>query len=158
PDALAARDLTVSDVLDAARQAGGVRGAGFLENDRQRLTLRTEGQIRSAEHLGQTVITSAGGQPVRLRDVAAVVEGRAPKYGDGAIDGKPGVVVVVSRQLEGDTYSVTAQVEAELERMRPLLEKEGIVYHPRLFRQADFIETAVGNVTHSLIIGAVLVA
>src|SRR5262245_46163352 len=117
PDALAARDLTVSDVLEAARQAGGVRGAGFLENDRQRLTLRTEGQVRSAEHLGQTVITSGGGQPVRLRDVAKVTEGAAPKYGDGAIDGKPGVIAVVSRQLEGDTYTVTASVEAELERL-----------------------------------------
>src|SRR5262245_44138908 len=150
PDALAARDLTVPDVLDAARQAGGVRGAGFLENDRQRLTLRTEAQIRSADHLGQTVITTAGGTPVRLRDVAIVSEGGAPKFGDGAIDGKPGVILIVSRQIEGDTPAVTRRVEAELERLRPALEREGITYHERLFRQADFIEVAVGNVAHSL--------
>lgn len=157
PDALAARNLTVSDVLDAARQASGIRGAGFLENERQRLTLRAEGQIRSVEQLGETVVTVSGSTPVRLRDVAAIVEGPAPRFGDGAIDGKPGVVLIVSKQIDGDTPAVTRRVEAELEKLRPVLERQGITYHPGLFRQASFIEYAVSNVTYSLILGAVLV-
>jgi CzcA family heavy metal efflux pump len=157
PDALAARGLTISDVLDAARQATGVRGAGFLENDRQRVTLRAEGQARSADRLGDAVLSAATGAPVRLRDVARVVEGSAPKFGDGSIDGVPGVVLVVSRQIDADTPGVTRRVEAELEKMRPLLERQGVVYHPALFRQANFIELAVGNVAHSLLVGAALV-
>src|SRR5207244_3150908 len=48
PKALAARGLTMTDVLEAARQGSGIRGAGFLENDRQRITLRTEGQAQTA--------------------------------------------------------------------------------------------------------------
>jgi CzcA family heavy metal efflux pump len=157
PDALAARNLTVNDVLDATRQASSIRGAGFIENDRQRLTLRAEGQIRSAEQLGETLLTPTSATPVRLRDVAQIVDGGAPKFGDASINGVPGVLLVVSRQIDGDTPAVTRLVEAELERIRPLLERQGITYHPALFRQANFIEHAVGNVTHSLIIGAVLV-
>src|SRR5581483_8866697 len=42
--------------------------------------------------------------------------------------------------------------------VRPVLERQGITYHPALFRQAEFIEHAVGNVAHSLLIGAGLVA
>src|SRR5207248_3767567 len=61
PDQLEARKLTVSDVLDAARQASGIRGAGFLENANQRLPLRVEGQVRSAAELGETVVASAEG-------------------------------------------------------------------------------------------------
>lgn len=157
PDALTARNLTISDVLDAARQASGIRGAGFFENDRQRLTLRSEGQVRSASQLADTLLTPTGGIPVRLRDVAQVVEAGAPKYGDAAINGKPGVVLVVSRQVDADTPTTTRWVEEELDRLKPILKQQGIVYHPALFRQANFIEHAVGNVTHSLILGAVLV-
>jgi CzcA family heavy metal efflux pump len=42
--------------------------------------------------------------------------------------------------------------------MAPLLEQQGVTYHARLFRQASFIEQAIGNVVHSLLLGAVLVA
>jgi CzcA family heavy metal efflux pump len=157
PDALAARNLTVTDVIDAARQATGIRGAGFLENDRQRITLRAEGQVRSASELGETVIVVTGGTPVRLRDVAKVSEGAAPKFGDASINGTPGVVLIVSKQIDTDTPEVTRAVEAELEQMRPALEEQHITYHPALFRQASFIEYALGNVSHSLALGAVLV-
>jgi CzcA family heavy metal efflux pump len=158
PDALAARNLTLTDVLDATRQASGIKGAGFFENDRQRVVLRTEGQVRSAAELGETVIAAYEGTPVCLRDVANVTDGSAPKFGDASINGKAGVLLVVHKQIDSDTLEVTRQVEAELEKLRPVLERQGIVYHPALFRQANFIEHAVGNVTHSLLLGAVLVA
>jgi CzcA family heavy metal efflux pump len=169
PDLLAARRLTLADVLDATRQAGGVRGAGFLENDRQRLTLRVEAQVRSARELGDTAVVSAEGTPVKLRDVAQVVEGPEPKFGDAAVTvgedegdpallGEPAVLLIVFKQLDADTVEVTRRIEAELERLRPLLAAEGVRYHPRLFRQANLIEHAVGNVAWSLLIGAILVS
>jgi Cu/Ag efflux pump CusA len=65
-DHLAARNLTLTEILDATRQASSIRGSGFLENDRQRITLRTEGQVNSAAQLGETAITSVEGTPVRL--------------------------------------------------------------------------------------------
>jgi CzcA family heavy metal efflux pump len=158
PAALAARNLTLTDVLEATRQASGIRGAGFVEDASQRLTLRVEGQVGSAAALGATAIASAEGTPVRLRDVARVTEGAEPKFGDAAIDGQPGVVLIAYKQFDGDTVSITRQLEAELDGLQPLLKREGITYHPALFRQASFIAQAVGNVTQSLLIGAVLVA
>ena len=154
---LAAHGLTLTDAIEATRQASGVRGGGFLEGDSQRLTLRVEAQARSAAELGAAVIVAAEGTPVRLRDVAHVVEGPEPKFGDAAVEGKPAVVLIAYRQPEGDTPEITRKVEAELERLRPGLERDGIEVHPALFRQANFIEHAVGNVTHSLLIGAALV-
>jgi CzcA family heavy metal efflux pump len=157
PDQLAARNLTLTDVLDASRQAGGIRGAGFIDNPGQRLTLRALGQVHSPLDLGEAVITAEAGTPVHLRDVAVVKEAPQPKFGGATVNGKPGVLLVVSRQYEGDSYAITRRVEAELERLRPGLERAGITYHPGLFRQADFIELAVGNVTQALLIGAALV-
>jgi CzcA family heavy metal efflux pump len=158
PDALVARNLTLTDILEAARQASGIRGAGFLENSNQRVTLRVEGQIRSPAELGETVLTSAEGTPVRLKDVALVTEGAEPKFGDASINGRPGVILVASKQLGGDTMDITRRVEEELAKFKPILDKEDIVAHSALFRQASFVEAAVGNVTHSLLIGAALVA
>jgi CzcA family heavy metal efflux pump len=158
PDYLAARNVTLTQVIDAARQASSVRGAGFIENGHQRLNLRVEGQVDSAAALGETVIATVDGTPVRLRDVGTVTEAAEPKFGDGAINGTPGVILIVSRQLQADTPTVTRRVEAELARLEPVLKSQGITYHRALFRQANFIEHAVGNVTESLVIGAFLVA
>jgi len=158
PEQLAARNLTLTEVLDATRQATGMRGAGFIENDRQRVVLRVEGQVLTATELGETAVAAVEGTPVRLRDVARVSEAAEPKFGDGTVNGVPGVLLIASKQLDSDTPEVTRRVETELEKLRPILEQQGIAYHPALFRQANFIEHAVGNVTHSLLVGAVLVA
>ena len=157
PDYLIAHNLTITDILDATRQATGVRGAGFQESQGQRLVLRVEARVRTAEELGAAVITVSAGTPIRLRDVGRVVEGPEPKFGDAAINGVPGVTMVIFKQYGGDTLAITQTVEAEIDRLRPGLEREGITYHPALFRQADFIRAAVGNVTQSLLIGAALV-
>ncbi len=158
PETLLAHGLSLTDVVDAARQATGVRGAGFLETGEQRTTMRIEAQARTAAELGAAVVTSARGYPVRLRDVAEVVEAAEPKVGDAAIDGEAGVTINIFKQYGGDTLETTRKVEAELERLRPAFEHQGIVYHPALFRQADFIERAVGSVAEALLLGAGLVA
>ena len=158
PDSLLAHRLTLAEVLEATRQATGVRGAGFQEDAHQRTVVRVEAQVRSAAELGQAVVTTSRGTPVRLRDVAAVVEAPEPKFGDAAIDGRPGVTLNIFKQYGGDTLESTRRVEAELDRLRPALARQGIVYHPALFRQADFIRRAVGNVTQALLLGAALVA
>jgi CzcA family heavy metal efflux pump len=158
PEPLTAHRLTLTDVLEATRQATGVRGAGFQENENQRLVVRAEGQVYSAADLGETLVTTSAGTPVRLRDVAHVVEGAEPKFGDALIDGKPGMALLAYKQFSSDTLEVTLALEAELAKLRPDLEREGIVVHQNLFRQADFIQHAVGNVTHSLLLGAILVA
>jgi CzcA family heavy metal efflux pump len=158
PDFLAAHQLTLSDVLDAARQAGGIAGAGFIENSNQRLTVRIDADVTSIAELGNTVVATAQGTPVRLKDVARVVEAPEPKFGDALIDGQPGVTLLVYKQIGIDTPECTQRVEAELARLAPLLAEQGVTYHAALFRQANFIEQAIRNVVHSLLLGALLVA
>lgn len=158
PEKLAARQLTMTDVLETVRQASGIRGAGFLENDSQRINMRSEGQVQSPDELSESVIIALGGVPVKLKDVALVIEGPEPKFGDALIDGLQGVLLNAYRQIEADTLDVTRRLEAELEKLRPVLERDGIRVHTGLFRQADFIEHAIGNVAYSLLIGGALVA
>ena len=59
------------------------------------------------------------------------------------------MTLVIFKQYGGDTMETTRRVTAELDRLRPGLLRQGIDYHPALFRQADFVEHSVGNVTRA---------
>lgn len=157
PERLLAFGLAIADVMAAARNATGMRGAGFVETDSQRIVLRTEGQSLTPEQLGDVVLTHHDGQSARLKDVARVVEGPEPKLGDAAVMGKPGVVLVVSSQYGANTLDVTKSVETALAELKPAFEAERITVYPALFRPANFIITAITNVRSSLLIGGVLV-
>jgi len=157
PDRLLAFGLAIDDVLAAARKATGVRGAGFIDTDAQRIVLRTEGQSLTPEQLGEVVLVHQNGNSVLLKDVARVVEGPEPKIGDAAVMGRPGVILVVSSQYGANTLDVTKSVETTLTEMKPAFEAAGITVHPALFRPANFIVTAIINVSQSLLIGGVLV-
>jgi CzcA family heavy metal efflux pump len=159
PDLLVARGLALSDVLTAARAASGVRGGGFIETRNQRIVLQTEGQLFTPAEIGNVVVvTSASGVPVRLKDVATVTYGAQPKVGDALIMGKPGVLMTLSSQYGANTMDVTKLLEAALEDLKPLLEREGIIFYPRLHRPASFIEASLAHLRQSLLLGAALVA
>lgn len=158
PDWLRAHDLSLSDVLQAAQNATGVRGAGFVENANQRIPLQVEGGSITASQLADIVIaSSAQGIPVRIRDVARVEEGAEPRFGDALIGGKPGVLIPTASQYGANTLEVTRALERALDEMRPLFAQEGVVLHSALHRPANFIETALKHMRCSLLIGAGLV-
>ena len=158
PDQLIRFGLGLNDVLNAARQATGVRGAGFIDSVNQRIVLRTEGQSLTPAELARTVLVSHGGASVTLGNVADVVEAPVPAIGAAAIMGQPGVVLNISEQYGANTVEVTTHLEAALADLRPSLQKAGIDLHNDLFRPANFIDTATGNVRSSLLLGGGLVA
>jgi len=157
PDRLLALGVSVQDVSAAASAATGVRGAGFVETAAQRLVLQTEGQSLTAAQLGEVVVASRDGRSIRLKDVANVVEGGEPKFGDALINGKPGVLITTASQYGANTMEVTRGVEAALAELEPVFAAEGIDYTPALHRPATFIEIAIHNMKQSLLLGAVLV-
>jgi CzcA family heavy metal efflux pump len=150
--------LSLEEVLAAARKATGLRGAGFMENPNQRVLLRMEGQALGPEEIGEAVVASPEGRSIRLRDVAQVVYGPEPKYGDALINGERGVILLVASQFGANTLEVTAAVEQALDEMKLAFVAQQIQVNPRLFRPANFIETALRNIRESLWLGAILIA
>jgi CzcA family heavy metal efflux pump len=149
--------LSIDDVVEAARKATGVISAGFIKSSNQHLFINAEGQPGSARELSRALLVQRNGQSVRLGDVAQVVEAPAPSISAAAINGKPGVFLFVQGQLGANTRAVTLGLERALKELEPLLAAEKITLHPQLFRPANFIETAVGNVQRDLLIGSALV-
>ena len=157
PDQLVRYQLSLEDVLAAARQATGVRGAGFIDSENQRIVLQTEGQSLSSHQLAGTILVHRRGANVTLGDVTRVVEAPEPPIGAGLINGRPGMVLLVQAQYGANTLEVTQRLDQAMNELRPALQAEGVILHPNLFRPANFIHTALSNIRSSLLIGAVLV-
>ncbi|MGN6665939.1 MAG: efflux RND transporter permease subunit, partial [Trinickia sp.] len=127
--------LSIQDVISAARQATGVRGAGFIENDNQRIAINADGQIATTKKLADVVLrTSANGAAVHLGDVAHITWGTAPPVGAASIDAKPGVMVIMESQYGTNTLAVTRNIETALAGLKPLLAREGIDVTANVFR------------------------
>ena len=159
PEKLRAHDLALTDVLTAARVSTGVSGAGFIETKNQRVVIQTEGQALTPAALGQVVVLAGtNGAVVRLQDVARVMEGAEPKFGDTLVQGKPGVLLTMSSQYGANTMEVTERLEAALAELKPVFAQQGITLYPAMHRPATFIEIALKNIRASLLLGGVLVA
>jgi CzcA family heavy metal efflux pump len=157
PSALVQYNIGMNDVLNAARRATGVRGAGFIDTKNQRLVFQTEGQSLTASDIARTVLVSSDTASVTLANVADVVDAPEPPIGGASIQGKPGVIINVSAQFGANTVAVTKAVEAALKDMRPGLEAQDIALDTTIFRPANFIDVATANMGQSLLLGAALV-
>src|ERR671910_520410 len=81
------------------------------------------GRVQAVEDIGRSVVAVRGGVPVLLSQVADVRAGAAPKYGDGSVNAKPGVVLAVQKQPGANTLELTQRIEAELADVQSTLPK-----------------------------------
>lgn len=155
PERLRANGVTLDAVLKAAGDATVLDTGGFVDTPNQRIAVRHLSPILEPEDLAGTVVDFRGGAPVRLSDVADVVIGSPPPIGDAVINDQPGLLLIVEKQPQSNTLEVTRQVDAALEALKPGL--KDIEIDPKIFRPATFIERALDNLSHSLLVGCVLV-
>ncbi len=125
--------------------------AGWIDTPNQRLSIRHELPITSAEDLAKLPVV---GTAYILGDVSEVVEDHQPLIGDAVLKDGPGLLLVIEKFPNANTLEVTRGVEDALEAMKPGL--TGIDIDTTVFRPANYIELAAGNLTTVLIIGAVL--
>ncbi len=148
--------VTLDEVLTASRQATGFGGAGFIETKNQRLPIRQRTRIEHPADLAAVPVAFRDGISLPLGHVADVRIGAADGVGSSTINGLPGVMLVVHKQPDFNTLTVTASVQSALEELKTTLPSD-VTLHPLLFRQAAFIERAIGNLSQSLLVGCGLV-
>lgn len=156
PAKLRDRNVSLNEVTAAAAGATANAPGGFLIGGGQELLVRGLGQIQSIEDLQRSVVKVQDGKPILLRDVATVQTGAALKRGDASLNGRPAVVLMINKQPDVDTPSVTQAVEAVIAELQPSFPAD--VQVTRTFRQANFIDAAIRNVSGSLLQGVVIVS
>ncbi len=156
PEQLRARNVALNEVTAAAQGANSNAPGGFLIGGGQELLVRGLGQVQSIADLQQSVVKVENGEPILLRAVAEVQTGAALKRGDASFNGQSAVVLMINKQPDVDTPTVTRAVEAAIASLQPTFPPD--VQMARTFRQANFIDSAIGNVSTSLIQGIVIVS
>ncbi|QJD28988.1 efflux RND transporter permease subunit [Methylococcus geothermalis] len=149
--------LDLNAVSLAVRQSFRTQGAGFVENENQRLALQVTGLPFSPESLGNVILNRSASAALKLRDVGTVAFGPKPPIGAAAVNGAPGIVMMVIGQYGANTLEVSRGIERGLLELAPLLAEQGVTLHPHLFRPADYIERALDNLAGHLLAGGLLV-
>src|SRR6266511_4013977 len=167
PERMKAHDVSLEQVMDTTADAldvgllkfsnGAVVGTGgFIDTPNQRLGVQHVLPISTPKDLAQVPVEERSGkQPLRLGDVARVVEGHQPLFGDAVINDGPGLMLIVEKLPWANTLDVTRGVEKALAELQPGL--DGIDVDPTIFRPASFIETALHNLTMALLLGCLFV-
>jgi len=156
PVVLRAHGITLDQVARAAGDATVLSAGGFVDTPNQRLAVRHVSPIMEPDDLARSIVAFRSGVPLRLGDVASIVEGFPSPIGDAVINDGPGLLLIVEKQPWGNTLTTTKNVEATLEALKPGL--KDVEIDSTIFRPATFIERSIDNLSHAMILGCVLVA
>lgn len=156
PERLAAYGLTVDEIAGALRDGNQNASAGFMVSGGQEYLIQGIGRIAALNDIADTVVARRAGQPVLVRNVAAVDIGPAPMRGTGAHNGQPAVILGIQKQPGANTLELTDRLDTTLAEIQSGLPK-GMKIDRHIFRQADFIRISIDNLMKALIEGAILV-
>ena len=166
PDKLLKYGVTLHDVKRACAESNENATGGYLDDQGpNEFLVRAIGRVQTIDDLKKVVVIMREGRPVRLSQVAKVMEGPQVKRGDssayirnenGEFSGGPAVVLTVNKQPTADTREVTDQVMKALEELKPSL-PDDIRIQPELYSQKAFIDRAIENVIEALRDGGILV-
>ena len=149
--------VTLTQVEQALRGFAANAGGGFIDLNSREFLIRHIGRTNRVEDLQGVAVVWKEGRAILLEQVAHVRFAAAMKRGDAGYNGAPAVIVSVQKQPAADTVKITRAIESALQDLQQGL-PVGLAAPKVLFRQADFIEASIGNVTEALRDGAIMVA
>lgn len=159
PERLRQKDISLDEVVEAAGDAMWVSPLSFLEastlgaggwidTPNQRLGIQHIQPIISAGELAKVALKD---KPLRLGDVARIIEEHPPLIGDAVIGQEPALLLVIEKFPDANPEAVVRGVDAALQELRQGL--PGIDIDAAIFRETSFIDLAIGNIKTSLLIG-----
>lgn len=163
PRRLQAEGVSLEELENAISLAAGNATSGYLQSGPREIMVRNLAMTADPAEIAATVIRRSGDRIVRIGDVAEVRYGVATMRGDAGIAIRekgdtgelPGVILSIDKAPGFDTLKLSAAIEAALEELRPGL-PAGLEADV-LFRQGDFIESAIGNLKEAIRDGAIMV-
>lgn len=154
PSKMLRSHVTVQDILDAANHTNIVDSPGLLSRNHQLFLGLIDSQVHDAEDIGNMVIKNVGDGPVRVHDVGSVSTSTAPNYTVVTANGKPAVLLSVSRQPDSNTVDVANLVHQEIAALRPTL-PSGVDLNV-FYDQSNIVRESIGSVRDAIIIGLLL--
>jgi cobalt-zinc-cadmium resistance protein CzcA len=156
PARLAKHGLAFDDLFDALRENNRSVGGGYIEKAGEMHLVQGTGLATTPEQIAAIAVTSKGGVPVLVRDVAEVREGHEIRRGAATANGRGEVVLGLGFMLSGEnSHDVAARLAARMDEIRPTL-PPGVEVR-EVYLRTELVDRVLHTVQESLAGGAILV-
>ena len=142
-----------ADVQEALRRENVTLPGGDMREGLRDMYVRTQGEFQSLDQIADTIVTMVDGRPIRVRDVAEVVDGYEDVSRLVQIDGRPMVRMGVRKQSGANTVAVAAEAREVMQRINA--ERDDIELM-MIIDQSDFIQNSIDNVQKAALWGGLL--
>jgi len=155
---VAARGITLRDVETALRRQNKNISAGVIEQGKRDYTYRTIGEYQHIEDIEDTVIAYKQGGPVRVRDVAKVVDGFKKPVSFVRSKGHPVLAIPARRETGANIIKAMENLKARVEIVnREILEPRGLGLElTQVYDETTYIWSAIWLVLKNLVFGGAL--
>jgi hydrophobe/amphiphile efflux-1 (HAE1) family protein len=155
PEALASRGLSLAQIDTALTSATLEAPKGELEGPQQQLTLNTNDQLTDPAQFGNVIVAYQNGAPLKLRDIAEVVNSAQSPFSGAWYDRKPAELLLIFRAAGANTVQVVDDVKARLPQLEQSIPPS--VHVDLLSDRSQDIRASVSDVETTLVITVILV-
>lgn len=155
PERLTSLGVTLQDIVTALDRNNGNVGAGYIEKRGEQYLIRAPGQVKTLEDIGNVILGSAGGVPIRVRDVAEVGIGRELRTGAATDNGREVVLGTVFMLIGQNSRTVSQAVDKKMIEINRSL-PDG-VHAVTVYDRTVLVDKAINTVKKNLLEGAILV-
>ena len=114
PERLASLGVTLQDIVTALERNNANVGAGYIEKRGEQYLIRAPGQVKTLDDISNVILSSAGGVPIRVRDVAEVGLGRELRTGAATDNGREVVLGTVFMLIGQNSRTVSQAVDKKM--------------------------------------------
>jgi cobalt-zinc-cadmium resistance protein CzcA len=155
PAKLVAYGLGFHDLMEALSKNNANVGAGYIEKSGEQYLIRAPGQVTTLEEIREIVVRGDNGVPLRIKDVAEVLEGKELRTGAATENGAEVVLGTVFMLVGENSRTVSQRVATKLDEVNRSL-PEGVVAKT-VYDRTTLVERTIKTVATNLAEGALLV-
>jgi heavy metal efflux system protein len=155
PQKLIGLGITLDQIITAIEKNNASRGANYIEQNGEGLVVRAAGRVENVDDIAQIVVSTRGGVPVRVRDVADVVIGKELRPGSASSNGHE-IVLGTALMLVGEnSRTVAAAANTKINEINKTLPPG--IYARTVLNRTELVDATVRTVATNLAEGALLV-
>jgi heavy metal efflux system protein len=149
--------ITVPQVIQQLAANNANTGGGFYSQGGQFYYVRGLGLVRNTHDIGEIIVASVNGAPVRIRDIGQVTIGHAPRLGEFGFQSNDDSVEGVILMRRGEqTQTVLEGVEAKTQELNERILPPDVKVHP-FYDRSDLVRLTTDTVENNLLRGMILV-
>ena len=148
-------NISLSQLQTALQENNENRGAGYIEENGQQLTVRVPGTLNSLADIENTTVASPNGSPIRVADIAQVSIDHDLRTGGATYNGEETVLGIAMMMMGENSRTVSKAVDAKIQEVQSSL-PQGVTIET-VYDRTTLVEKAIKTVQKNLVEGAILV-